>query len=224
MPRTFVIADIHGCHQALARLLEKISPDPDRDTLVFLGDYVDRGPASREVVETLLDLRRSHARLVTLMGNHESMLLDYLAGGDPGLFLAAGGAETLESYGIVTYGDQWTQEVLPPEHRRFLEGLLPWWEDENFIYVHAGLEPGVELACQSKDWLLWARQGFIDSDFDFGKRVIYGHTPWPEPRVDATRIGIDTGAVYGGRLTCLVLPEMEFVSVEGGVHGAGWRD
>jgi serine/threonine protein phosphatase 1 len=218
MPRTFVIGDIHGCHQALVRLLEKIAPDPGRDTLVFLGDYIDRGPASREVITTILDLRRSHARLITLMGNHEWMFLDYLAGGDPGLFLAAGGIETLESYGIVTFGDPWTQEILPADHRRFLEGLRPWWEDEAYIYVHAGLEPGVELAQQSTDWLLWARRGFIDSAFDFGKRVVYGHTPWPEPRVETTKIGIDTGAVYGGRLTCLVLPEMEFVSVAGSVQ------
>jgi serine/threonine protein phosphatase 1 len=214
MPRTYAIGDIHGCHQALLRLLDLIAPDPNRDVLVFLGDYIDRGPASREVIATLLELRQTHARLITLMGNHEWMLLDYLGGADPALYLAMGGIETLESYGIVTFGDPWTQEILPSEHRRFFEELLPWWEDEQHIYVHAGLEPGVPLAQQSTDWLLWARRGFIDSNYDFGKRVIYGHTPWPVPRVEANKIGIDTGAVYGGRLTCLVLPELEFVSVE----------
>ena len=214
MPRTFVIGDVHGCHQALSTLLTAIRPDPLQDTLVFLGDYIDRGPESSQVLSALINLQGSSRNLIALMGNHEQMLLNYLAGLDQELYLSAGGIETLESYGIVNFGDIWTQTILPPDHLDFLHSLRPYWEDDQHIYVHAGLEPGVHLTQQSTDWLFWGREGFIDSDYDFGKRVIYGHTPWQAPRVEANKIGIDTGAVYGGRLTCLVLPEMEFVSVE----------
>jgi serine/threonine protein phosphatase 1 len=220
MPRTFVIGDVHGCRQALSRLLAELKPNPRRDTLVFLGDYIDRGPESKQVLSTLLDLRRSYRRLVALKGNHEQMLLDYLAGLDHELFLSAGGVETLESYGIVNFSDVWTQTILPAEHLDFLRTLRCYWEDGQHIYVHAGLQPGVPLCRQSPEWLLWGREGFIDSDYNFGKLVIYGHTPWRTPRVQANKIGIDTGAVYGGALTCLVLPEMEFVSVEAGDNAA----
>jgi serine/threonine protein phosphatase 1 len=213
MRRTFVIGDIHGCHDAMLRLLRLIAPDPDRDVLIFLGDYIDRGPASRQVITTLLDLRQTHRHLVTLMGNHEQMLLDYLAGREQEIFLTSGGIETLESYGIINFSDIWTQRILPPAHLEFLTELPLFWEDEEYIYVHAALEPGVPLARQQREWLLWGRYGFIDSDHDFGRRVIYGHTHWPAPRVEANKIGIDTGAVYGGRLTCLVLPGLEFISV-----------
>jgi serine/threonine protein phosphatase 1 len=219
MPKTFVIADIHGCHDALQRLLARINPDPGQDTLVFLGDYINRGPDSRQVIETLLLLRRTHRHVITLMGNHEQMLLAYLAGREQELFLTAGGIETLESYGITNYADIWTQKILPAEHLDFLHSLPACWEDEEFIYVHAALEPGVHLACQKLGWLLWGRSGFIDSDHDFGKRVIYGHTPRPLPRIEANKIGLDTGAVYGGALTCLILPELEFVSVKGFLQG-----
>jgi serine/threonine protein phosphatase 1 len=211
--KTFVIGDIHGCHDAMLRLLQLVQPDSDRDILIFLGDYVDRGPASRQVIATLLELRLTHRHLVTLMGNHEQMLLDYLAGREKELFLTNGGIETLDSYGIINYADIWTQNILPADHLDFLTNLHLWWEDENFIYVHAALESGVPPARQKRQWLLWGRHGFLDSRQDFGKRVIYGHTPWPEPRVEANKIGIDTGAVYGGRLTCLVLPDLEFISV-----------
>jgi serine/threonine protein phosphatase 1 len=215
MRKTFVIGDIHGCHDAMLRLLRMIAPDPAHDTLIFLGDYLDRGPASRQVIITLLELRQTHRHLVTLMGNHEQMLLDYLTGNDQEIFLTSGGIETLESYGITNFSDIWTQRILPPEHLEFLENLPTYWEDEEYIYVHAALEPGVPLARQKREWLLWGRFGFIDSDHDFSKRVIYGHTPWPAPKVEHNKIGIDTGAVYGGQLTCLVLPVMEFISVAG---------
>jgi serine/threonine protein phosphatase 1 len=215
MRKTFVIGDIHGCHDAMLRLLCRIAPDPAHDAIIFLGDYLDRGPASRQVITTLLELRQTHRHLVTLRGNHEQMLLDYLTGQEQEIFLTSGGIETLESYGIINFSDIWTQRILPPEHLEFLQSLPTYWEDEEYIYVHAAMEPGVHPTRQKHEWLLWGRQGFIDSDHDFGKRVIYGHTPWPAPRVEHNKIGIDTGAVYGGQLTCLVLPVLEFISVAG---------
>ncbi|MFU8819147.1 MAG: metallophosphoesterase family protein [Desulfurivibrio sp.] len=212
MRRTFAIGDIHGCRPLLAGLLKKIRPDSDQDTLIILGDFINRGPDSRGTVELLLELKRQFRHLILLRGNHEQMLLDFLDGRNQGLFLAVGGRETLASYGAdpsTAASTAW----LPPEHLALLADLPTCYENEHGIYVHAGLQPGVNLAGQSSEWLLWARDDFIESDHDFGKRVIFGHTPFADPLVMANKIGIDTGAVYGGRLTCLLLPELKFVSV-----------
>jgi serine/threonine protein phosphatase 1 len=216
MAKTFVIGDIHGCHQALTELWRKISPVQADDTVVFLGDYIDRGPASRQVIDEILMIRKALPRVITLMGNHEQMLLDYLEGREGTPFLAVGGAETLASYGLAADGAR--PLVLPAAHERFFRELLPYWQNQEAIYVHAGLMPALPLALQPKEWLLWARNEFSVSDYDFGKPVIYGHTPFPAPRLEPHRIGIDTGAVYGGHLTCLILPEMKFVQVTGPAH------
>ncbi|MDA8160267.1 MAG: metallophosphoesterase family protein [Desulfobacteraceae bacterium] len=212
--RTLVIGDLHGCHAVLRRLWDHLDPPPGPgDTVVFLGDYIDRGPESRQVIDFILGLRGAGLRVIALMGNHEQMLLEFLTGRDDYGYLQVGGAATLASYGCppgLARGFS-----LPAEHHRFLLELLPYWQDDFAIYVHAGLKPGCPLALQPKDWLLWAREEFLDADGEFGKRVIYGHTPFPQPRVEPWRIGIDTGAVYGWRLTCLILPEMAFVQVPG---------
>ncbi len=216
MPKTFVIGDIHGCHQALLALWHKISPVAADDTIVFLGDYIDRGPDSRQVIDEILAIKKSLPRVITLMGNHEQMLLHFLEGKEEGQFLEVGGAETLASYGIIPGKPDCPE--LPPRHLDFFHGLIPFWQNQEAIYVHAGLMPGRPLALQPKSWLLWAREEFLKSDYDFGKVVIYGHTPFPEPRFEKHKIGIDTGAVYGGQLTCLILPDMEFVQTEGSAY------
>ena len=213
---TFVIGDIHGCQQPLSSLLAKVGPFSASDTVVFLGDYIDRGPNSREVVSTILELQKGPARIITLMGNHERMLLRALEGRERPLYLRCGGYQTLLSYEIIDAFDG--PITLPPDHLAFFHRLLPYWEDREHIFVHAGLEPDVPLAMQNERWLLWARHEFTRSTYDFGKRVIYGHSPQPEPRIETNKIGLDTGAVYGGHLTCLILPAMECVSVEGHRH------
>lgn len=213
MAKTFVIGDIHGCHQALIDLWAKIAPDPEEDTVVFLGDYIDRGPASRQVVDEILAIRKRLPRVITLMGNHEQMLLSFLEGREETPFLEVGGQETLASYSLPPSGANSSFE-LPPSHLDFFRGLIPFWQNQAAIYVHAGLVPGRPLALQPKSWLLWAREEFLKSDYDFGKPVIYGHTPFPRPNIEKHRIGIDTGAVYGGYLTCLILPDMEFVQAK----------
>jgi len=213
MNRTYVIGDIHGCQGTLRALLAAIDPEPGRDTLVFLGDYIDRGPHSCGVVSDVLELRSRFPRMITLMGNHEQMLLDYPNGADAQLYLNAGGEETLLSYGAAPPYTDPKKADIPAEHVRFLNGLLSYWEDENYIYVHAGWQPGMHPAMQSRHWLLWARKGFIDLKTNFGKKVIYGHTPFKDVRVEKNKIGIDTGAVYGGGLTCLILPEERIVTV-----------
>ncbi len=211
---TCVIGDIHGCFSSLSALLDLVL---DRaDTLVFLGDYIDRGPDSRRVIDLLLEVQRNHARTICLQGNHEFMLQEFLAGRDLSLYLEVGGLQTLASYGLPpTMTGPSVRAALPADHLAFFSDLPLYWQDQYAIYVHAGLEPGRHLSMQTGQWCLWARDRFIASRHDFGKRVIFGHTPFREPLVEANKIGIDTGAVYGGRLTALLLPETEFISVPG---------
>ncbi|MCL2457885.1 MAG: metallophosphoesterase [Desulfobulbus sp.] len=209
---TCVIGDIHGCHTSLLSLLDQVRHRAD--TLVFLGDYVDRGPDSKEVVSTILSLRSRHPRVVPLMGNHDFLFYQYLMGGDSTLFLQVGGLQTLASYGIppLATREERTQPI-PADHLAFLRSLPLFWEDQHAIYVHAGLQPGHHLSQQTAQWCLWARDSFLASSHDFGKPVVFGHTVFTEPYFAANKIGIDTGAVYGGRLTALLLPEREVVSV-----------
>ena len=212
---TCVIGDIHGCHASLVALLDKMI-QPLADTIVFLGDYVDRGPDSRKVVDTVLALQKAHGRVITLMGNHDFLFLQYLTGQEEPLFLNVGGRETLASYGLSPSASrEEVARLVPPEHRRFFNSLPLLWEDQHAVYVHAGLQPGRHLSQQTQQWCLWAREAFLHSSYDFGKPVVFGHTTFDEPFVAADKIGIDTGAVYGGRLTALLLPEREFVSVPG---------
>lgn len=212
MRRTIAIGDIHGCRQPLAELLTKIAPDPEQDTIIILGDLINRGPDSKGTVALLLELREELRHLIILRGNHEQMLLDFLAGGNRDLFLRAGGLECLESYGIDPFHHD-SAALLPAAHLDLLSDLPSSFENEHGIFVHAGLEPGKHLSLQSPEWLLWARDEFINSDHDFGKPVIFGHTPFAKPLFRPNKIGIDTGAVYGGSLTALILPEMELISV-----------
>lgn len=221
--RIFVIGDIHGCMEKLERLMGKIDPGPGQDQLVFLGDYIDRGEDSQAVLDYLLEVREEHPRSVFLMGNHEKMFLDFLSGEEQELFLLNGGASTLRSYlkrqdrldlliGGITDAAI-LSHLIPGTHRVFLQDLHLYYETEDYIMVHAGLKEGVPLAEQSIEDLVWIREEFIYSDADFGKRVIFGHTPFVQPLVLPNKIGIDTGAVYGNLLTCLILPDFEFVSV-----------
>ena len=211
---TCVIGDIHGCHASLTSLLQKVLHRAD--TLVFLGDYVDRGPNSRDVVATILSLCATHPRVVPLMGNHDFLFLQYLTGGDSSLFLQVGGMQTLASYQLspLATPEEKTDSV-PPEHLAFLRSLPLFWEDQYALYVHAGLQPGRHLSQQTAQWCLWARDSFLLSTYDFGKPVVFGHTVFTDPYLTDSRIGIDTGAVYGGRLTALLLPEREVISVPG---------
>lgn len=214
MQKTYVIGDIHGCHDCLSDLLSRISPEPGLDRIVFLGDYIDRGPQSRQVVEILLELRRRHAATIFLKGNHEDALLQYLAGGQKRFYLEIGGRETLLSYGCQEPFED-CRKFIPDRHLEFFCDLLPYWEDSENIFVHAGIKAGIHLTQQPADWLYWVTaERFLKQRHDFGKRVIFGHTVVEEPTaLTPDRIAIDTGAVYGGSLTCLILPDLECISV-----------
>jgi serine/threonine protein phosphatase 1 len=221
--RIFVIGDIHGCLNKLELLWDKIDPRPGVDQLVFLGDYIDRGEHSSGVLDYLLQLKKIYPDTIFLMGNHEKMFIDFLSGVERALFIYNGGESTLKSY-LVRMENFWDNrqgvldeetlnQLVPENHRAFLQELHPFYETDNYIMVHAGLRYGVDLESQSLDDLVWIREEFIYSEEDFGKRIIFGHTPFVRPLVLANKIGIDTGAVYGNSLTCLILPELEFISV-----------
>ncbi len=204
--RIFAIGDIHGCLDKLQRLMGKLQV-AGHDTIIFLGDYIDRGPDSKGVIDFLLMLKEElPARFIFLRGNHEVMFLDYLAGINQQAYLYYGGTDTVDSYS----GDTGTFSV-PEAHRQFFNALESSYETPDYVFVHAGLRPGVPISEQVDEDRLWIRSGFVNSDYDWGKRVIFGHTPFIVPRIEKNKIGIDTGAVYGRELTCLILPEIDFV-------------
>lgn len=208
MGKIFAIGDIHGCLAKLEEMISLIKVDPVNDTLVFLGDYIDRGPDARGVVELILHLKRNIVNVICLMGNHEQLFLNYLENRDKELFLINGGMSTLLSYGL-TGRDM----DIPEIHMQFFTTLYPYYETDDYIFVHAGLKPGIPLEQQDRNDILWIRNEFITSPYDFGKIVVFGHTPLSLPLIDTNKIGIDTGAVYGGKLTCVELPEIKIYQV-----------
>jgi serine/threonine protein phosphatase 1 len=204
--RILAIGDIHGCNSRLKQLLHRIVFDPLADTLVFVGDYLDRGPDVRGVIETLLTLKETSPNVICLRGNHETMFLNYYGEGrNEELFLYNSGMSTLDSYGI-SIAEARKGTGFPESHLRFLTSLPLSHETGEYFFVHAGLRPGIPRTEQSPEDLLWIRHEFIESDWDFGRTVVFGHTPLPKPLIKKNKIGIDTGAVYGGRLTCIELP------------------
>ena len=207
--RLFAIGDIHGCPDELGRLLGRISPR-EGDTVVFVGDYVDRGPSARDVVEQLLEFERGPAEVVFLKGNHEDMMLSFL--GLPGhygdSFLFNGGAATLDSYGVSESNLASAIDYLPEQHLRFFRELSTSYLSPPYLFVHAGVVPTRQLDEQSVEDLLWIRQEFIFNPHVLGETVVFGHTPMRGVMLDLPfKIGIDTGLVYGGQLTCIEFAE-----------------
>ena len=210
--RIFAVGDIHGQLAKLEALLTRIDPDPARDELVFLGDYVDRGPDSRGVVQRLIDLAQGELSASFLRGNHEQMLLDYVLGGkNRDLYLFNGGLSTLEGY--ARPGQNPLSARPPVEHLAFLTGLKLFLRRPGTIFVHAGLRPGRPLKDQEPRDLLWIREEFFQAEHDWPERIVFGHTPFQEPFRKGKLFGLDTGAAYGGPLTCLVLPEEEIIQI-----------
>lgn len=219
--RVYAIGDIHGRADLLAQLHGMIAADAadyrGRKVVVYLGDYIDRGSDSKGVIDLLIDAPIEGFEAVYLRGNHEAWLLDFLDNVAVGAaWLFNGGNATIQSYGIerpvggdararLTTTQAALVEKLPATHRTFLQNLVLSHEERDYCFVHAGVAPGVPLAEQTADDLLWIREEFLDSDGDFGKVIVHGHTVVPEPEFRWNRIGIDTGAFSTGRLTCLVL-------------------
>lgn len=202
------IGDIHGRLDRLDRVLARL---PEGRTLVFLGDYIDRGPDSRGVVERLLRLEAQRP-CVMLCGNHEDMLLDALSGAYEGAavdWLRNGGDATLRSYGASNL--RRLAEELPASHRRFYQGLREHWETEEYLFVHAGVRPEGPDATD-RDTKLWLRIA-PDEPFGYGKLGICGHTPYRSPLRGPDWINIDTGCgkLPSAPLTALLLPELEVI-------------
>ncbi len=208
MEKIFAIGDIHGSYDQLLDLMAKLPIDFANDTLVFIGDYIDRGPCSVEVVDYLIDLKKRVPGVIFLKGNHEDMLQKYLDGTDRFTYLLNGGQNTLDSY--LSRKIQSDSFPIPADHMDFFNSLQLYYETEAYIFVHAGLRPKVPLESQQAEDMLWIRDKFIYSKYNFGKPVVFGHSPLEKPLVESNKIGIDTGAVYGNTLTCVQLPDIVF--------------
>ena len=218
--RIYAVGDLHGrpdlLDQVLARIDADVAANPVPQPIeVFIGDYVDRGPGSREVVDRLLTRVRTHGS-ICLKGNHEAYLMDFLT--NPVIlhdWRSCGGLETLVSYGLTpslsAQPDEYKKlaqafdRALPLNHRLFFNGLRHCYVCGDFFFVHAGVRPGVPLEAQSEHDLLWIRDDFLNYNGDFGKIIIHGHTPVLKPDVHPNRINIDTGGYATGQLSCLVI-------------------
>jgi serine/threonine protein phosphatase 1 len=214
--RIYAIGDIHGCDAQLANLHEAIAEDVmrrpvDHAVLLHIGDYVDRGADTASVLRRLLrDPLVADMEVVNLVGNHDETMLLALSGDRPAAtdWLFAGGRPSLESYGIDPDSprETWPENV-PPQHLDFLRDLTLTHREGGYFFVHGGVRPGVPLDQQVREDLLRMRQPFLYSEMDFGAVVVHGHSPVKEPVVRHNRIAIDTGAVFGGKMTCLVLED-----------------
>jgi len=212
--RVYAIGDIHGCARQLIALHDRIAADfatrPVASALLLhIGDYVDRGADTAGVIDRLAaGCPIPGMDMVNLMGNHESTMLEALSGeraaGTDWLF--AGGKAALQSYGIDPDGprDVWVSRI-PEAHQNFLRKLVLMHREGGYAFIHAGVRPGIALEDQARDDLLRSRQPFLYSEAEFGAVVVHGHTPVKAPVVRHNRIAIDTGAVFGGQLTCVVL-------------------
>ena len=215
--RVYAIGDVHGCLDRLVAMHELIADDlgerPAEDSvLLHLGDLVDRGPESAQVVDWLAAGPPVPVqRVINLMGNHEYMMLSAIASGESqaaDLWLQNGGADSLHSWSVPRRASQadWAGYI-PKPHLIFLRDLAGYIQFGGYLFVHAGIRPGVPLEQQTRHDMLWIREPFLSSKADHGFVVVHGHTPRREPTVRANRIDIDTGAVIGGVLTCAVLED-----------------
>ena len=231
--RVYAVGDIHGAAELVDQVLRKIDEDrglhPVEKTLeIFLGDYIDRGPDSRGAIDRLI-ARAEERPCIFLLGNHELELLEFIK--KPQRYRkwkSIGGVETLLSYGVEPTILLSTErpdlvrdrlvERMPERHVRFFSKLNPSVEIGDYFFVHAGVRPGVGLKEQSMSDLLTIRKGFLESNADFGKVVVHGHTPVERPEVHPNRIAIDTGAYVSGRLSCAVLEndQTRFLATGGG--------
>lgn len=216
--RVYAIGDIHGRRDCLDRLLLAIDADEKsrptaETTVVFLGDLVDRGLDSRGVVERVMQVAKAR-RCILLMGNHEEILIRAWEGDrqSAGLFHRVGGRETLMSYGVTMaeydacdLGDlaALTADHVPLEHIAFMRGFLDQWQLGDYLFVHAGIRPGVPLDEQRASDMRWIRRDFLDDDRDHGVMVVHGHSITEDVDERTNRIGIDTGAFASGKLTAL---------------------
>lgn len=229
--RAYAVGDIHGRRDLLDKLLIQIEKDirsrPEMENhIVFLGDLIDRGSASRQVIERLLSYTPPSAKCHFIKGNHEDVLVRGLSG-EPNLldgWLQHGGFATAESYGVDAYylknqGFEALEHALisavPKNHLAFMASFADCIEFGDYLFVHAGVRPGIKIHDQSTKDMLWIRKDFLESEADFGKTIVHGHSVEPIPKVRPNRIGIDTGAYQTGVLSAVRLEcsDVEFMQV-----------
>jgi serine/threonine protein phosphatase 1 len=219
--RIYAIGDIHGRLDLLDDLLDQIATDDDgrspmATTLVFLGDFIDRGPDSRDVVERLRSIGQSGTRCIFLMGNHEEVLLRAIEGerGALSLFDRIGGRETLLSYGVSEQDydhclladlTELMKAKIPREHIEFLKSAQAQYASGDYLFVHAGVRPGVAIDEQQDVETRWIRDEFLNFRGDFGRVVVHGHTISNDIEIRDNRIGVDVGAYRNGRLAAVGL-------------------
>ncbi len=217
----YVIGDIHGCLDELRRLIRALRL-ASGDSLIFLGDYIDRGPDSAGVVSYLIGLQGElpEIKFAFLKGNHEDMFLSYLGltGQHGDMFLINGGKATLASYGLPEAASrEQALSALPHDHLFFYKSLDCFHVMDSFLCVHAGVHPQKSLAEQTEDELFWIRNSFIYSSHCLPYTVLFGHTPQPTVLYDLPyKIGLDTGLVYGNMLTCLEVDEKVLYQINRG--------
>jgi serine/threonine protein phosphatase 1 len=222
--RLYCIGDIHGRLDLLQEAHQKIVIDAADfngiKILVYLGDYIDRGMHSRQVIDCLLENHFPDFGKVFLLGNHEQILLQFLWGKDDVIgheWFRFGGLSTLVSYGVKVRGIPTTKDLaglraqllekLPSTHSGFFESLALNYEIGGYFFVHAGIKPKIKLHLQHPEDMLWIREEFLNSDVFHGKVIVHGHTVTDQPEIFHNRIGIDTGAYLSGRLTCAVFED-----------------
>jgi serine/threonine protein phosphatase 1 len=219
--RLYCIGDIHGRLDLLSALHQKIEEDAEHykgiKTIVYLGDYVDRGMDSKGTIDCLLEDRFPDFKKVFLLGNHEQLLLQFLLNNDPGIasnWLQYGGLMTLVSYGVEFRGIPTAKDInrirkefeekLPATHLSFIQNLRFSYEAGDYFFVHAGIKPKVKLQNQQPEDLIWIRNEFLNSELFHEKIIVHGHSVSSKPEYLPNRIGIDTGAYYSGKLSCAV--------------------
>lgn len=239
--RIYAVGDVHGHLDKLEAIHAAVADDLDTSpvethAILHIGDYIDRGPDSRGVIEYLINGETSGEPWINLYGNHDRMMLRFLAepgGADPllrtdlyWLHPRLGGQTTLHSYGVSTPENldndrgahlfEATRHAVPDSHVAFLRNLRTSYQWRGFFFAHAGIKPGVPLDQQVEDDLIWIRKPFHDSDLDHGATIVHGHTPVDAVEDHGNRIAIDTGAAYGKALTCTVFEGDGSVRILGG--------
>ena len=230
--RLYAVGDTHG-HLSLAHeLFSKIEADlaavpAERHRIIMLGDYCDRGPDTRGLIDFLIEQQDCH-EMVFLLGNHDQRLLEFPALADEmgEAFLHFGGRETLASYGVdadaaasLRAAGKAFGKAVPAGHRRFFEDALLSYQEGDYFFCHAGVKPGVALDAQKPADLLWIRHEFLQHQGDFGKVIVHGHTPWNRVDIQPNRINVDTGAYDTGILSCVVLEGRNIRVLQTGSQG-----
>jgi len=233
--QVFAVGDIHGCKNLLDNIhnkIIKISQKKDgKKLIVYLGDYIDRGPDVKGTIQALIDFQPKNFTKVFLLGNHEQMLLEFIAESrnSPYVWISNGGLETFTSYGqqLANYIDDSMHlsfnkkirnkfiEYIPKLHMKFFNSLRLNYIWKDYLFVHAGINPDIPLDKQEKETMIWTREKhFFQPTMKFSKIVVHGHTPKEKVEHYPYRINLDTGSFYSGKLSCLIIEDQQLKFIE----------